>query len=177
MLQLTRTVCVARRELRTSIGGSRTCARRRLHRCPGVSPCLGGGDGPANLVAHMAGLRRTVLLALATGSLSACTPAAVSGHPIVPGADSERGRALIEKTGCGACHEIPGVTGASGQVGPSLAQVGRRAVIAGVLPNTPVHMVRWIETPQSIVPGNAMPNMEINDHDARDVAAYLYTLR
>ncbi len=125
----------------------------------------------------MRGLKAVLVLALAAAGLCACQPAAVPGHPLMPGADSSRGRTLIEKIGCGACHEIPGVTGAKGLVGPSLARVGRRAVIAGVLPNTPQDMVRWIETPQSIVPGNAMPNMEITDHDARDVAAYLYTLR
>jgi len=38
-------------------------------------------------------------------------------------------------------------------------------------------LMTWLKVPQSVVPGNAMPNMELNDHDARDVAAYLYTLR
>jgi cytochrome c1 len=38
-------------------------------------------------------------------------------------------------------------------------------------------MVRWLKDPQSIVPGNVMPNTGLSDKDARDVAAYLYTLR
>ncbi len=38
-------------------------------------------------------------------------------------------------------------------------------------------MAKWIMSPQAIVPGNAMPNMELNDHDARDIVAFLYTLR
>jgi cytochrome c len=38
-------------------------------------------------------------------------------------------------------------------------------------------MVRWIRDPQQVVPGNAMPDMAINQPDARDIAAYLYTLR
>lgn len=95
----------------------------------------------------------------------------------VPGGDPQRGRAEIERIGCGACHEIPGVAGAAGEVGPPLAGIGRRTVIAGLLPNTPPNMERWLEAPQGVAPGNAMPNMEIDDHDARDVAAYLYTLR
>ncbi len=125
----------------------------------------------------MLGLRLFCMAAVAAFALCACKPGAAPGQSQIPGGDPERGRALIEKVGCNNCHVIPGVTGAKGQVGPSLASVGRRTVIAGVLPNTPDNMVRWIKVPQSVVPGNAMPNMEINDHDARDVAAYLYTLR
>ncbi len=43
--------------------------------------------------------------------------------------------------------------------------------------NTPPNLVRWLRDPQTVVPGNAMPNMHIDELDARDVAAYLYTLR
>jgi cytochrome c2 len=31
--------------------------------------------------------------------------------------------------------------------------------------------------PQRIVPGNAMPDMGLNERQARDIAAYLYTLQ
>jgi cytochrome c len=31
--------------------------------------------------------------------------------------------------------------------------------------------------PQSIEPGTAMPNLGVSDGRARDIAAYLYTLR
>ena len=84
---------------------------------------------------------------------------------------------LIAQIGCGACHEIPGIRNASGRVGPPLDNIGSRTVIAGVLPNTPDKLVAWLKAPQSIVPGNAMPDMGLNDHDARDIAAYLYRLR
>jgi cytochrome c2 len=43
--------------------------------------------------------------------------------------------------------------------------------------NTPEGMIAWLENPQAIVPGNAMPNMGIDQHDATDIATYLYTLR
>ena len=55
--------------------------------------------------------------------------------------------------------------------------MAERTIIAGMLPNTPGNMIHWLEAPQSVVPGNAMPNMELDDHDARDIAAYLYSLR
>jgi cytochrome c2 len=88
-----------------------------------------------------------------------------------------RGPGLIAQSGCGTCHEIPGVRGARGRVGPSLDRIGTQTVLAGTLPNTPANMLTWIKTPQAVRPGDVMPNMGLNDHDARDIAAYLYTLR
>jgi putative membrane protein len=91
--------------------------------------------------------------------------------------NARHGAALIRQFGCGSCHLVPGIDGAMGVVGPPLMQVGRRIYIAGVLRNTPPNLVRWLRDPQLVVPGNAMPNMHIDEPDARDVAAYLYTLR
>lgn len=84
---------------------------------------------------------------------------------------------LIRQNGCGACHQIPGIEDANGFVGPPLNTIGRRIYIAGVARNTPEAMIGWLENPQAIVPGNAMPNMGLSEEDARDIAAYLYTLR
>jgi cytochrome c oxidase cbb3-type subunit 3 len=94
----------------------------------------------------------------------------------VPGGDAHRGAQLILANGCGGCHKIPGIKNATGLVGPPLTKIADRAVIAGVLPNTPGNMMAWIEQPQSIVPGNAMPNLGLNDNETRDITAYLYTL-
>lgn len=49
--------------------------------------------------------------------------------------------------------------------------------LAGRVTNTPADMIRWIQHPQKIEPGTAMPEMGVTDSDARDIAAYLYTLR
>jgi cytochrome c1 len=46
-----------------------------------------------------------------------------------------------------------------------------------VLRNTPENLVHWVQHPQSVVPGNAMPEMGITEAQARDIASYLYTLR
>lgn len=91
--------------------------------------------------------------------------------------DPARGAELARSVGCGACHEIPGVLGAQGRVGPPLTEMSRRTIIAGVLPNTPANMIRWLRNPQAFAPGGAMPNMQLSDHDARDITAYLQTLR
>ncbi|HZT19436.1 MAG TPA: cytochrome C [Dongiaceae bacterium] len=93
------------------------------------------------------------------------------------GGDADRGAALITGYGCGACHVVPGVPGADGVVGPPLTMIARRIYLAGVLRNTPENMVFWLRYPQRVVPGNAMPDMGVTSSDARDIAAYLYTLR
>jgi cytochrome c1 len=91
--------------------------------------------------------------------------------------EAKHGAQLIAQHGCGSCHTIPGVRGATGKVGPPLTQIGDQAIIGGKLPNTEENLITWIRTPQSVVPGNAMPNTELSDHDARDIASYLHTLR
>ncbi len=86
------------------------------------------------------------------------------------------GKRAFVSIGCGACHRIRGVAEADGMVGPALDGFASRAEIAGALSNTPEHLIRWLQHPQQVVPGNGMPDQQVNDRDARDVAAYLYTL-
>lgn len=113
------------------------------------------------------------LLAAISTVLAGCN----SGRASIIGGNARRGMTLIQDNGCGSCHVIPGIDGASGVVGPPLTAVGRRIYLAGVERNTPEGMIAWLENPQAIVPGNAMPNMGLNERDARDIAAYLYTLQ
>jgi glucose dehydrogenase len=93
------------------------------------------------------------------------------------GGNPRRGIEAIGRYGCGACHDIPGIRSAKGNVGPSLAHVANRSYLGGQLPNTPANLVRWIQHPQHIERGTAMPEMGVTDTDAKDIAAYLYTLR
>ena len=93
------------------------------------------------------------------------------------GGEPSRGVTAIGRYGCGSCHEIPGVRRATGTVGPPLAGVARRTYLAGHISNTPRDMVRWIQHPQQLEHGTAMPEMNISDTDAKDIVAYLYTLR
>lgn len=93
------------------------------------------------------------------------------------GGDPARGKAAISRYGCVACHQIPGVSGAQGLVGPPLEGVARRAYIGGVLGNSPENVIRWVQNPQAVDQKTAMPNLGVTDADARDIAAYLYTLR
>ncbi|HEX5759920.1 MAG TPA: c-type cytochrome [Thermoanaerobaculia bacterium] len=93
------------------------------------------------------------------------------------GGEPERGRELLRSYGCGTCHTVPGVSGAGGLVGPPLERLGSRGELAGSLPNNPDNLILWIRHPQRVAPGTAMPDMGIGERDARDMAAYLYTLR
>lgn len=93
------------------------------------------------------------------------------------GGNPDRAPAAIQKYGCGSCHEIPGIAGARADVGPPLGGVGERAYVGGVLTNTPDNLVRWIMTPRAVSPRTAMPELGVTEGEARDIAAYLYSLK
>ena len=117
-----------------------------------------------------------VLLALAacacgTGSAEARQAAAITGgNPAL-------GPGLMRRYGCQTCHVIPGVDGADGLVGPSLAGIASRSYVGGVLTNAPENMIRWIVDPKGVDSLTAMPATGVSAGDARHIAAYLYTLR
>ena len=96
---------------------------------------------------------------------------------ILTGGNPRNGPAAIGRYGCGSCHTIAKVRSAIGKVGPPLTGIASRGYLAGRLPNSPDNMVRWIQHPQLVEKGNVMPEMEVTDTDARDITAFLYTLR
>jgi cytochrome c len=124
-------------------------------------------------------MRRRLLLAalLVSAACTACESTVRKEATALTGGDPDRGVNAIGRYGCAACHTIPGVARADGQVGPSLERIAGRFYLAGQLQNTPGNMVRWIQHPQQVEKGTAMPEMGVTDSDARDIAAYLYTLR
>ena len=94
--------------------------------------------------------------------------AAVNGDP-------RRGEALFIQYGCGSCHSVKNVRTATGMVGPPLDGVALRTIIGGHLANNPPNMERWIQDPQHVSPGTAMPDLGVSSGDARDITAFLYT--
>ncbi|MGE8498628.1 MAG: cytochrome c oxidase subunit II [Pseudomonas sp.] len=57
---------------------------------------------------------------------------------------------------CGNCHRVAGVS--DGERAPDLTDIGaRRNLGAGVLPNEPGAMLRWLNDHQRLKPGNGMP--------------------
>jgi cytochrome c2 len=123
--------------------------------------------------------RPPVLLALLvpTALLAWRSEAATRDARAVAGGDPAKGRQAIEARGCGICHTIPGVPGAKGQVGPPLAGLASRAYLAGRLANTPDNLVRWIQAPSKVNPKTDMPDLGIGEAEARNIAAFLYTVR
>ncbi len=115
------------------------------------------------------------LLALAA-LLAGCGEEEPPPHLRIAGADPARGRAVITERGCGACHVIPGIRGAVAWVGPPLVEWSRRSYVGGRLPNAPENLIAWLRDPQAISPGSAMPSLGLTEREARDAAAYLYTI-
>jgi mono/diheme cytochrome c family protein len=122
-------------------------------------------------VAELPRLSPSEYRAMTAGDLRRA-PAELPGAP-----DPERGRTALHQYACVACHEIPGVTAPKARVGPPLAGIGARRMLGGVLPHTPENLVRWLRTPQSFDPPTAMPDLGVSERDARDMAAYLGTLK
>src|SRR6185437_3090427 len=88
-----------------------------------------------------------------------------------------QGKVIIGRAACGSCHEIPYVPNAHGMTGPPLDHFARRFFIAGMLPNSADNLAYWLQFPQKVVPGNAMPDSDLNGSEARDAAAYLESLK
>lgn len=122
-------------------------------------------------------LPRMVAAAVLMAVLYGCSSPGGEVETLVAGGDPERGRTALDGFGCGTCHVIPGVKGAVGAVGPPLSRFAMRSYIAGQLPNEPENLVRWVQDPQGVEPGTAMPDLDVGPAIARDMAAYLYTLR
>jgi cytochrome c len=130
---------------------------------------------------------RFVLMLLGLGALSA--PVAVYviyaqdkeqariNAEQITGGKVAAGEALVTRYGCGGCHAIGKLAGPNGKVGPALDGIAGRAEIAGHLANQPANMVLWLRFPQNVSPGSGMPDQGVKPQEARDMAAYLYTLR
>ena len=121
-------------------------------------------------------MRRMCGAALAMAMLCGCAEPEQLPQHTVPGGDAERGGVLIAAYGCGSCHVIPGIGGAEGVVGPPLTDWAARQWIVGNLWNEPANLVAWLDDPQAIEPGTAMPDQGVTAEEAAHMAAYLYTL-
>jgi mono/diheme cytochrome c family protein len=91
--------------------------------------------------------------------------------------DPGRGVAAMQQYACTTCHTIPGMVGAAAHVGPPLAGIGDRKFLGGRLPNSPGNLARWIRHPREVSPQSLMPDLGVTEEHARDMAAYLLTLK
>ena len=118
-----------------------------------------------------------IVVAIGAGYAVGRTVTMPSSVDQVPGGDPAQGGVVMEAVGCGSCHQIPGVESADGRVGPPLSHWSDRDTIAGRLPNTGEDLIAWLMDPQAIDHGTDMPNLGLSRQQARDVAAYLFSLR
>ena len=80
-----------------------------------------------------------------------------------------RGKELFyTKYACQSCHTAD-YKKDKGYVGPPLAGVGDRL--------TPVWIYKWLKNPNALTPGTLMPNPNLPDGEARDLTAFLVTLK
>ncbi|MGQ3095665.1 MAG: c-type cytochrome [Roseateles sp.] len=115
-------------------------------------------------------------LVLACAGLVACG-GPPDRTPTLGNADASRGRQLVADKGCVACHSFPDVRWPRGGLGPSLENFARQNLIAGRLPNQPGVLMQFVRDAPALVPGTAMPTTPMTDQEARDVTAYLLTLK
>ena len=120
-----------------------------------------------------------VFLALlgCVATLAGCGPSAPNPELSGKISSAAAGSIWISRSGCGSCHQIPGIMHADGLVGPPLIHFSQRTIIAGYLPNTRENLTRWIQHPQQVAPGNAMPEAGLTERQAKDIAAYLSGLK
>lgn len=80
-----------------------------------------------------------------------------------------RGKDLFySKYACQSCH-IADYKKDKGYIGPPLAATGNR--------RPAVWIYRWLKDPQAVVPGTLMPNPNLTNDEARDLTAFLMTLK
>jgi mono/diheme cytochrome c family protein len=81
----------------------------------------------------------------------------------------EHGRQLFySKYACQSCHIADAKTD-KGYIGPTLTEVGSRLTSAWVY--------TWLKNPQALRPGTTDPNQNLSDEDARDLTAFLMSLK
>jgi len=86
------------------------------------------------------------------------------------------GEKLFLGLSCVNCHTVAG-TSAKGTFGPDLTHLmSRQTLGSGVMSNTSDNLRHWIRDPQTVKPGNLMPNMQLSDREVDQVRDYLMTL-
>jgi mono/diheme cytochrome c family protein len=110
---------------------------------------------------------------LAASSAEATCPKPTEAKPY----SIEHVQVMFRQYACDNCHLIDGMVGPRTHVGPSLANWRQRKYIAGILPNSPDNLVRWIMEPQTVSPHTMMPDLDVIEPHARQMARYLMTAR
>jgi cytochrome c oxidase subunit II len=100
-------------------------------------------------------------------------------QPAVASSDEEvaAGREAFLGKPCSSCHTIRG-TPALGTTGPDLTHVAsRKTIAAGLFETTRGSLAAWIADPQTLKPGNNMPNVRLTSDELRSISAYMASLK
>jgi cytochrome c oxidase subunit 2 len=96
-----------------------------------------------------------------------------------PGSDAAEGEELFQNFpsgSCAACHTVD-PNGEGSRVGPNLAHFGSRTTFgAGMFPNDPEVLARWLRNPDALKPGAAMPDYNLSEDHIDALVAYLQSL-
>jgi len=91
--------------------------------------------------------------------------------------DQGDGQRAFQSLNCINCHTVQG-TPAQGKFGPDLTHLmSRQTIASGMIPNTAQNVKNWVTDPQSIKPGNLMPDMQLDEKQLDQVTAYLTSLK
>ena len=90
--------------------------------------------------------------------------------------DAHRGAELVKQYQCGGCHYIPGIAGAEGNVGPPLQRSARGPTSPATSKLAGQHGL-LDRGSAARVARQRDAEMDIPEKDARDIAAFLYTLK
>lgn len=94
---------------------------------------------------------------------------------ISAGGNAARGKDLVGAIGCKGCHVVEDdkrmrdARGFSYDVAPELTRAGSKL--------DPDWMFEWVKNPRHFRPTTRMPSLRLTDQEARDIVAYLSTLR
>lgn len=98
-------------------------------------------------------------------------------RPAADVASAAEGKALFLGQSCVNCHRVRG-TAAQGTYAPDLTHLmSRDTLAAGMVPNTPENLRRWVDDPQSVKPGCLMPAFGLAGRERDHLLDYLRTLR
>jgi cytochrome c oxidase subunit 2 len=77
---------------------------------------------------------------------------------------------------CAGCHAVRG-TDATGAHGPDLTHLNSRQMLAaGLLTNTPTHLMDWITQAQQFKPGSRMPSISLSEANTHELSVFLSKL-
>jgi cytochrome c oxidase subunit II len=96
--------------------------------------------------------------------------------PATPEGLAAEGERLYREHKCSDCHAVSR-SDTRPLIGPPLTHVASRMRLGGDRANTPENMALWVNDPQSIKPGNRMPDQHLAAAEVQALTAYMESLR